>query len=205
MLTKIKNFMKNVNKKEKVNLLFPFVLVIVSMILVSLPGVYITYTMMIKIPHPDAKNLVSVLGLVTPLFIGIFSLIGWIITMGIYYNVSKLFLKASGFEFRKFLFIAGNLFPIKAFVLLGLSIVFFRVYGFGGFYMGMPVGELEKFFVSWNIAKTRIELFATYLYLTFLALTISTTYEESIKKTTLVFLMPYTIWFFSISLVRYII
>jgi hypothetical protein len=125
--------------------------------------------------------------------------------MGIYYQIIRLILKTTGFEFRKFLYIAGYLFPVKALIILTLTIAFFKVYGFSGFQPGMTTKEIENFFTAWNTAKNRIEILSSYVYLSLLALTFSTAYRESYKKTLIIFLIPYTAWIIFTVLLRYLL
>jgi len=181
-------------KNEKTNILIPLIIVVFFFILISLPALYVSYNLFSNISDQKALKIIRVTGIATVILIAIFGPISWIITMGIYYHIIKLFSKIPGLEFRKFLYIAGYLFPVKALIILTLTIAFFKVYGFSGFQPGMTVEEIESFFTAWNTAKNRIEILSSYVYLSLLALTFSTAYGESRKKTLLIFLIPYTAW-----------
>ena len=189
-------------KKKNINLSVLFIFVFISFLLISIPAAYISYNSFSIIQDEKAKMVIKLVTVGTLLFIGLMGLFGWIITMGIYYHIIKLFSKIPGLEFRKFLYIAGYLFPVKALIILTMTIAFFKVYGFSGFQPGMTAREIESFFIAWNTAKIRIEIFSSYVYLSLLALTFSTAYGESKKKTLLAFLIPYTTWIVFTALLR---
>ncbi len=174
-------------------------------ILISLPALSVSYNLFSNIPDQKALKIIRVASVATVILIAAFGLIGWIITMGIYYQIIKLFSKTKSFEFRRFLYIAGCLFPVKALIILTLTFTFFKAYGFSGFQLGMTAKEIESFFTSWNTAKSRIEIFSSYVYLSLLASSISTAYGESNKKMLLTFLIPYTIWIIFTALLRYLV
>jgi len=204
-MAKIRYFINKIRNEENVNLILPLFLIFISIVIISIPGSYIAYNLFSTIPNQKFKTIISILGLATPFFIAFFGLVGWIIIMGIYYQIIRLFLETIGFEFRKFLYIAGYLFPVKALIILTLTLTFFKVYGFSGFQPGMTAKEIESFFIAWNTAKSRIEIFSSYLYLSLLALSISTAYGESKKKILLIFLIPYTTWIVFTALLRSLI
>jgi len=189
-------------KKKNINLSVLFIFVFISFLLISIPAAYISYNSFSIIQDEKAKMVIKLVTVGTLLFIGLMGLFGWIITMGIYYHIIKLFSKIPGLEFRKFLYIAGYLFPVKALIILTMTIAFFKVYGFSGFQPEMTAREIESFFIAWNTAKIRIEIFSSYVYLSLLALTFSTAYGESKKKTLLAFLIPYTTWIVFTALLR---